>query len=146
MGYPVPVVGAVIFNSDNKILLCKSHKWNDEYIIPGGHIELGEKMEEALKREVLEETGLEVYDLQLVGLKEWIYSDSFGEKKHIIFIDYLCKTDSCNVVLNDEAEDYIWIGLDEIEKYRINSFTKALLTELRNKKESPQRIEIFYDY
>lgn len=30
MGYPVPVVGAVIFNPDNKILLCKSHKWNDE--------------------------------------------------------------------------------------------------------------------
>ncbi len=58
MKYPVPVVGAVIINPDNKILLCKSHKWNDEYVIPGGHIELGEKMEEALEREILEEDGL----------------------------------------------------------------------------------------
>ncbi len=61
MQYPEITVGAVIFNSDNKILLCKSHKWNDKYIIPGGHIELGEKMETALKREILEETGLEIY-------------------------------------------------------------------------------------
>ena len=57
MKYPVPVVGAVIINPDNKILLCKSHKWNDEYD-SGGHIELGEKMEEALEREILEEDGL----------------------------------------------------------------------------------------
>lgn len=55
MKYPEPTVGAVIFNPDNKILLCKSHKWDHKYVIPGGHIELGEKMEEALKREILEE-------------------------------------------------------------------------------------------
>ena len=48
MKYPEPTVGAIIFNPDNKILLCKSHKWNNQYIIPGGHIELGEGMEEAL--------------------------------------------------------------------------------------------------
>ena len=51
MKYPVPVVGAVIINPDNKILLCKSHKWNDEYVIPGGHIELGEKWK-ALERNI----------------------------------------------------------------------------------------------
>ena len=53
MRYPEPTVGAIIFNPDNKILLCKSHKWNNKYIIPGGHIELGTKMEAALKREIL---------------------------------------------------------------------------------------------
>ncbi|HHU81445.1 MAG TPA: NUDIX domain-containing protein [Firmicutes bacterium] len=146
MKYPELTVGAVIFNPDNKILLCKSHKWNDEYVIPGGHVELGEKMEEALKREILEETGLKICDLQLLGLKESIYSESFYEKKHFIFLDFLCKTDSYNVVLNEEAEDYIWVGLEEIEKYKLNSFTKSLLTELRNKKASSKKVEIFYDY
>ncbi len=56
--YPDPTVGALIFNPEDKVLICKSHKWNDQYVIPGGHIELGEKMEDALKLEVLEETGL----------------------------------------------------------------------------------------
>ena len=34
MKYPEPTVGAIIFNPDNKVLLCKAHKWNDKYIIP----------------------------------------------------------------------------------------------------------------
>ncbi|NLW08494.1 MAG: NUDIX domain-containing protein [Firmicutes bacterium] len=146
MKYPAPTVGAVIFNPEKKILLCKSCKWHGEYMIPGGHIELGEKMEEALKREILEETGLKIYDIRLLALKEFISSDTSQEKKHFIFIDYVCKTDSSNVVLNEEAEDYIWIGLDEIEKYNINSFTKALLAELRDKEKSVKKVEIFYDY
>lgn len=37
--YPEPVVSAVIFNPDGKILLCKSHKWNNRYVIPGGYID-----------------------------------------------------------------------------------------------------------
>ena len=42
MRYPEPTVGAVIVNPDDKILLCKSGRWRDEYV-SGGHIELGEK-------------------------------------------------------------------------------------------------------
>jgi nucleoside triphosphatase len=146
MRYPEPTVGAVIVNPDDKILLCKSGRWRDEYVIPGGHIEPGEKMEEALKREILEETGLEIYDIRLLSLKECIYSDTFHEKKHFLFIDFLCRTDSYNVVLNEEAEDYVWAGLDEIDNYKLNKFTKALLTELKNKENSPYKVEILYDY
>ncbi|RKD32465.1 NUDIX domain-containing protein [Thermohalobacter berrensis] len=146
MSYPEPTVGAVIFNPDNKVLLCKSHKWDNKYVIPGGHIELGEKMEEALKREILEETGLEVYDIKLISLKESIYSDTFHEKKHFIFIDYICKTHSYEVTLNEEAEEYTWVDLTEIENYELGGFTKDLLLELRNKNKSLNKVEIFYNY
>jgi len=105
MKYPEPTVSAIIFNPDNKVLLCKTHKWNNKYIIPGGHIELGEKMEEALRREILEETGLKIYDIHLISIKDSVYHNSFHEKKHYIFIDYICKTDSYEVVLNDESQD-----------------------------------------
>ena len=67
-------------------------------------------------------------------------------KKHFLFIDFLCRTDSYNVVLNEEAEDYVWAGLDEIDNYKLNKFTKALLTELKNKENSPYKVEILYDY
>jgi nucleoside triphosphatase len=89
MKYPEAVVGAVILNAKNKVLIVRSTKWNSKYIIPGGHIELGEKMKDALIREVKEETGLKIYDIELLSLKESIYSKSFGEQKHFIFIDYL---------------------------------------------------------
>jgi nucleoside triphosphatase len=55
MRYPEATVGAVILNSEDKVLICKSNKWNQKYVIPGGHIEAGESMEEALVREVKEE-------------------------------------------------------------------------------------------
>ena len=54
--YPEPTVGALIINSENKILLVKSHKWmNGKYSVPGGHVEIGESFEEAIIREVKEE-------------------------------------------------------------------------------------------
>lgn len=144
--YPEPTVGAVIFNPEGKVLLCKSHKWNDKYVIPGGHIELGEKMEEALRREIFEETGLEIYDIKLISLKESIDSSTFHEKKHFIFIDYECKTDSTKVVLNDEAQEYRWVGLNEIENYSLGGFTKELLVELKNRDRSENKVEVFYNY
>lgn len=146
MKYPEPTVGAIIFNPDNKILLCKSHKWNNQYIIPGGHIELGEGMEEALKREILEETGLQIYDIQLISIKESVNNKSFHEKKHFIFIDYICKTDSYNVILNEEAQDYKWVDLKDIDNYDLGGFVKSLLIELKNKEKLEYKTEIFYSY
>lgn len=144
--YPEPTVSAIIVNPDGKILLCKSHKWGDKYVIPGGHIELGEKMEDALRREILEETGLSIYNIELISLKESIYSDTFYEKKHFIFIDYLCKTNSSKVVLNDEADEYEWVDLDQIEFYDLGGFTKELLMKLKNKNETKECKNIFYNY
>lgn len=144
--YPEPTVSAIIFNPEGKILLCKSHKWGDKYVIPGGHIELGEKLEEALKREIWEETGLDIYDIRLISLKESIYSDTFYDKKHFIFIDYICKTDSSNVSLNHEAEEYEWADLDQIEYYDLGGFTRELLVKLRSGDESQDSIKIFYNY
>lgn len=144
--YPEPTVSAVIFNPEGKILLCKSHKWGNKYVIPGGHIELGESMEEALKREILEETGLHIYDIKLISLKESIFSNTFYEKKHFIFIDYLCKTDSSEVILNDESESYEWVGLNEIDNYDLGGSTKELLLKLKYKNENQDCVKIFYNY
>lgn len=144
--YPEPTVSAVIFNPQGKILLCKSHKWDDKYVIPGGHIELGEKMEDALKREIKEETGLEIFDIKLISLKESIYSDKFHDKKHFIFIDYKCKTNSSNVKLNNEAEEYIWVDLKDIDNYDLGGFLKELLIRLKDREEAENKVCIFYNY
>jgi nucleoside triphosphatase len=72
--YPEPTVGALILNGNKQILLARSNKWKNRYTLPGGHIELGETMEEALRREVKEETGLEVKPIRFLNLQEAIYS------------------------------------------------------------------------
>ncbi|MFW6410353.1 MAG: NUDIX domain-containing protein [Halanaerobiales bacterium] len=146
MGYPEPTVGAVIVGPDNRVLLCKSSKWDGKFVIPGGHIEPGEKMEETLKREVREETGLEIYDIQVIGVNESVFAAEFHEERHFIFIDYICRTDSKEVVLNEEAEEYVWVDLEVIDDYDLNSSTEALLLEVIKGKNSENRVEIFYDF
>jgi ADP-ribose pyrophosphatase YjhB (NUDIX family) len=51
--FPEPTVGALILGPDGRLLLMRSHKWrNNHVVVPGGRIELGERMEDALRREV----------------------------------------------------------------------------------------------
>ncbi len=144
MKYPEATVGAVILNPEDKVLICQSNKWNRKYVIPGGHIEAGEKMEEALTREVKEETGLEVYDIQLLGITESIYSKSFHNQKHFIFVDFICLSDSSQVTLNEESQSYKWIELSEIENYDLEEYTANLLKELRKGDRSKYKQEIIY--
>ena len=145
MKYPELTVSAVIFNSENKILLCKSHKWDDKYVIPGGHVEHGEKLEDALRREIIEETGLSIYDIKPVGLKECFYSNDFYSDRHFIFMDYTCRTDSNNVVLNDEAQEYSWVALEEISDYPLGGFTEQLLKKIISQ-DAVNKECIYYNY
>ena len=82
-------------------------------MIPGGHIELGERMEDALRREIREETGLEIHDIVFLGFQEYIYDDKFWKKRHFVFFDYVCRTDDIDVTLNDEAQSYVWVTIEE---------------------------------
>ena len=144
--YPEPTVGALIFNKEGDILLLKSVKWSNNYSIPGGHIEIGEKFEDALKREIKEETGLDIYDIKLISLLDSIFDKSFDREKHFIFIDFVCKTDSDRVVLNHESQEYIWISIPESLKLALNPTTRRFIQEYVKGESSEYLNHIFYNY
>ena len=128
--FPHPTVGALIFNPEGNLLLVRSHKFHDKYVVPGGHIEVGEKMADALIREAKEETGLDVYDLEFIFFQEFIQDKSFWKNMHFIFFDFACKTDSSEVVLNDEAEAYVWVTLEEALTMNVDTYTINAIREL----------------
>lgn len=131
--YPEPVVGALIFNQEGKFFLMTSPKWKGMYVVPGGHVELGETIEQALKREVKEETNLDVFDIQAISIEEFIFGEEFHEKKHFIFFDYACKTKNANVILNKEGSKYVWVNFDEALKLPLQSFTKVVILKYKEK-------------
>jgi nucleoside triphosphatase len=122
--FPEPTVGGLIFNPDGKLFLMRSHKWHDSFTVPGGHIELGETMKDALIREVKEETNLDIYDIKPITHQEFIYDDEFWKKRHFIFFDFTAKTDSDEVILNYEAQDHIWVSLEDVFELKLDKYTK----------------------
>jgi len=134
--FPEPTVGIFIFNAQGELLLLKSHKWPGKHVVPGGHVELGEQLVQAAVREAKEETGLDVYDLEFINHQEFIYDPAFWKQRHFIFFDFAARTDSAEVILNEEAQDYQWVephdALElELDKYTRNSIESYL--KRRNK-------------
>ena len=121
--FPEPSVGALIINKDGKIFLMKSHKWSNKYIIPGGHIELGETILQTVKREAKEETGMDVYNIKFLLVQEIINDPLFYKKKHFISFDYSCSTNSNKITLNEEAEEYIWVEPKKALKMDVDPYT-----------------------
>ncbi len=126
--FPEPTVGALIVNNEGKILLAKSHKWFDSYTLPGGHIEIGETIVDAVRREVKEEVGLEVEVVEMLLIQEAIFADEFYKKKHFIFIDFYCKSEDQQVKLDrEEIQDYIWVYPGAAFNLKLDSFTRKTL-------------------
>jgi len=127
-GYPEPTVGGLIVNKEGKILLAKSHKWFNKYTLPGGHIEVGETMREAVAREVKEEVGLDVEVAEMLLVQEAIFAEEFWKRKHFIFFDFLCKNKDMQVKLDGrEIQEYIWEYPGAAFRLDLDSFTKKTI-------------------
>ncbi len=134
VSFPEPCVGAFIQREDGKILLAKSPKFFGLWICPGGHVEIGETIEHAVKREVLEEVNVEVEVVRLLKLQDFIHDPSFHKKKHFIFLDFLCKYISGEPKVDGiELTELDWFTLEEAVKLNVDGYTRkgleALLTE-----------------
>ncbi|MBU4246105.1 MAG: NUDIX domain-containing protein [Nanoarchaeota archaeon] len=139
--FPEPIVGALIFNTIGKLFLMKSHKWGGNYVIPGGHIELGESAVNALKREIKEETGLDIFDIEFIGIQEFIFDPAFWKKRHFVFMDYACKTDSRDVTLNSEGQEFGWVSLDEFERLPVEPYTLCAIQNFKAMRQNTQLLK-----
>src|SRR5205809_5104819 len=128
--YPEPTVGGLIVNAEGKILLAKSHKWFNKYTLPGGHIEVGETMKEAVMREVKEEVGLDVEVVEFLLMQEAIFAKEFSKKKHFIFFDFFCNVGDQQVKLDHDApQDYVWVYPGAAFNRDLDSFTWKTLAK-----------------
>jgi phosphoglycolate phosphatase len=123
---PLPTVGCLIFHR-GRVLMIRTRKWRGKWGIPGGKIARGESAEEALRREVKEETALALRDIRFVMVQDCVDSGEFHRPAHFLLLNYTAQADSDSVVLNEEAEEFRWVLPDEALALELNLPTQILL-------------------
>ena len=129
---PIMSVGAIIIDK-NKVLLIRraAPPGKGLWAIPGGIVKLGEKLEDAVKREVKEETGLEVEVGKLIDLVEVLIKDDKGRiEYHYIIADYETKVIGGKLKASSDALEAKWFNLNEIEKIEATKSTKKILKKI----------------
>lgn len=134
---PVPAVAAVIYQQDQFLLVKRRNppsagRWS----VPGGVQELGERTQEALKREVREETGLDIDVLDLVQAGDVIRWDDEGRiAYHYVILYYLAGPIGGQLQAGDDVSDVGWFTLEEAESRDLpEGMMDILLNVLRYKK------------
>jgi phosphoglycolate phosphatase len=137
---PVVTVGGLIFDANNRVLLVRTHKWSNLWGIPGGKIKWGETSPAALRRELKEETNLDVSDVEFVLVQDCIHSKEFYRDAHFVLLNYTCRArEISEIKLNDEAQEFRWLNLPEALNMPINQPTRILLEAVAQNPKSANR-------
>jgi ADP-ribose pyrophosphatase YjhB (NUDIX family) len=138
---PLATVGALIFNGAGEVLMIRTNKWSNLWGIPGGKIKWGEPSETALRREIKEETGLGVTDIEFVLVQDCIHSREFYRDAHFVLLNYTCRCagQQPRVKLNHEARESRWVTTAEAPKMPLNTPTRVLLEAVLDKQKENSR-------
>jgi 8-oxo-dGTP diphosphatase len=108
---PYLAVSAAIFR-DGRVLIVRRARppAHGLYTLPGGGVELGETLEQAVIREVREETALDVVPMELVGFRQAIARDDAGRvERHFVILPFAARFISGEISLNEELSEAHWL-------------------------------------
>ncbi|MFA6048072.1 MAG: NUDIX domain-containing protein [Parcubacteria group bacterium] len=133
MSKNIEIISRAFIVKEGEVLLCKV-KSKDNYFFPGGHVEYGEKVEDALKRELKEEIGKELENINFIGICENTFQ-FMGEHQEINLVFEAEINDDKLEVLEDHME-FGWFSFNRIESMNVlpEKLKKEFLKWIKNKK------------
>lgn len=127
--HPLVGVGALIYERD-RILMAErgGEPLKGWWSIPGGLVETGESLDEAIRREVREETGLRVKPLGVLKIFERVIRDAQGAPEyHYVLIDYVCRVTGGALRAGDDVSRAEWVRRRDLKDLRITEGTLAVI-------------------
>jgi ADP-ribose pyrophosphatase YjhB (NUDIX family) len=130
---PIVGVGAVVVDDDRVLLIKRKYeplalRWS----LPGGGLEVGERLEVGVARELLEETGLIVRVGPVIEVFDRILRDDDGRVKyHFVLVDYLCVAVGGSLQAGDDVSEAEWVRFDALAPYQLTDKTIEIITRAR---------------
>ena len=120
---PICAVGAIVLEKGEVLLVRRNRapalgQWS----LPGGRVEWGETLREAIAREVREETGIDIEVEGLAGIAERILPDDEGKTEyHYVILDFWARPKSRDLTPGDDASEARWVPVGELNDYELTA-------------------------
>ena len=125
---PIVGVGGVVVHR-NRVLLIRrgSEPLKGEWSIPGGLVELGEKLADGVRRELKEETGLDVEPLEVLTVFDRITRDGDRVRYHYVIVDYACRRRGGRLKPDSDVVDARWVRREDLPQYHLTEKATAVV-------------------
>jgi ADP-ribose pyrophosphatase YjhB (NUDIX family) len=127
---PLVGVGGVVIDRDRALLIRRgSEPLKGEWSIPGGMLELGEELTAGVKRELKEETGLEVEPRECLLVFDRIMREGGRVKYHYVIVDYLCRRKAGRLRPASDVIDARWVRRHDLPQYHLTDMATTVILE-----------------
>ena len=130
-------MGAIILRRDRVLLVQRGREpLKGLWSLPGGVVRAGERLEDGIRREVREETGLEVRPIGVFEVFERLNQDPRGRLEyHYVLIDYLCRVTGGELRAADDASSAEWVRQPDLARYPITEGTLDVIRRAFRKRK-----------
>jgi 8-oxo-dGTP diphosphatase len=137
--HPVVGVGAVVVRDGKALIVKRAHEpRKGEWSLPGGLLELGESLQDAVRREIKEETSLEIEVGPVIETFDRVHRDGAGKVRyHFVIVDFVCWPDGGEAVPGSDADGVAWVTATEIDDYKVNAHAKDVILRGLNYHRQP---------
>ncbi len=125
---PIVGVGGVVIHRNRVLLVRRGREpMKGEWSIPGGALELGETLPDAVRREIKEETGLDVEPTRILMVLDRIVNHGQRVKYHYVIVDFACRRTGGRLIPASDVLDARWVRREDLPRYHLTDVASRLI-------------------